>query len=133
MQINHPTGPSPTQLVMIYHVVHRQTLQRGPGHFFELISCSMALSKLSSATSFFNRLFSVLQLLELAYLIRLKACVLILPPVKRLLGYPRLAGQIRYRHPKLRLLENRHDLLDRKSFPLHGKLLDRLSVSLPEN
>jgi hypothetical protein len=70
---------------------------------------------------------------KLAYLIRLKACVLLLPSVKRLLVHHHLTGQILHRHPKLRLLENHHDLFNRKSFPLRGKLLDRLSDSLPEN
>jgi hypothetical protein len=57
MQTDNSTGPSPAQPVMIYHVVHRRALQRGPG-FFLLISCKMALSGLSYATSFFNRVFS---------------------------------------------------------------------------
>src|SRR5690606_7746190 len=52
------TGPTPADAVMARQVHHRFTLQRGPPHFFEATSCRIALSRLSSATSFFSRAFS---------------------------------------------------------------------------
>jgi hypothetical protein len=134
MQINHPKGPTPTQLVIVNHLVHGQTLHRRSGHFCESMSCSrIALCKLSSATNFFNRVLLIMQLFEFAYLIRLNACALLLPAVIRVLGYPDLTGPVRYRYPKTRLLENRRDRLNRNAFLLQDKFLDRLAVSVPEN
>jgi hypothetical protein len=46
---------------------------------------------------------------------------LFLPPVEGLLGDPGLPAHLDYRDPYLHLLQNRHDLLYRKTLPLHGK------------
>ncbi|MBC6948923.1 ATP-dependent helicase [candidate division KSB1 bacterium] len=46
-------------------------------------------------------------------MVRLQPAVELLPAVERLLRDAQLANQFAYRHPHLRLLEHRHDLLDK--------------------
>lgn len=58
MEAHEPTGPPQRHSVVVAEVRDHGALQRGPGQIFELMSCSIALSRLSSATSFFNRAFS---------------------------------------------------------------------------
>ena len=56
--LNQSAGPSLVECVVVYDVIHGKPLQRGPRQFFVATSCKIALSKLSSATSFFKRAFS---------------------------------------------------------------------------
>ena len=56
--LRDPAGPSARKAAAFEDIPHRFSLYRGPGHFFALRSCKMALSKLSSATSFLSRVFS---------------------------------------------------------------------------
>jgi hypothetical protein len=70
----------------------------------------------------------VVKLLQLPDLVRLHPRVLTLPSVKRLFRNPDLPDHVQEGHPELGLLEHRHDLLNRKSNPLHGKLTDRPAV-----
>lgn len=51
-------GPTPCDRVAAQDVRHRVSPQRWPRQFFEATSCRIALSRLSSATSFFSRVFS---------------------------------------------------------------------------
>jgi hypothetical protein len=48
-----------------------------------------------------------------------------LPAVECLLRDSRLADQVRHRNPYLGLLQDRYDLLHRKSLPSHGNLPSR--------
>ena len=58
------------------------------------------------------------QLLELPYLAWLQTAILLLPPVKRLLGNPQLAGNVRHRRAQFVLLQRRYNLLNRVPFGL---------------
>ena len=60
-------------------------------------------------------------LLQLTDLIGFQTGILPLPPMVGLFGYPNAADQICHRHPHLGLLQNRHNLLNRKSLPLHRR------------
>src|SRR5271165_6885984 len=62
-----------------------------------------------------------LELFELSHLIRLQPLVLLLPSIEGLLRDSHLADQLRHRHPHFRLLQHRHNLLHRKTLPLHGE------------
>ena len=51
------------------------------------------------------------------------AAVHLPPPIEALLGNAHLAAKIANGHARLRLLQHRRNLLDRKLFPLHRKTL----------
>ncbi len=55
---SQPTGPPLPVSMVTCQIRHHFTFHRGPGNFFDRTSCKIALSRLSSATNFFNRLFS---------------------------------------------------------------------------
>ncbi len=119
MVTNQPTGPSPTAAVVCDQVRHRLPLQRGPGPYFEAMSCNRALSSLSSATSRFRRAFSSCNSFNSRTWSDCSPPNL-LPAVERLLGDSRLTHDVGHRHARFRLLAHCHDLFHRTSRPRCG-------------
>src|SRR5271170_994047 len=58
MLARQSAGPPLAVAVTRRHIGDNVLYERGPGNFFDKTSCSAALSRLSSATSFFDRAFS---------------------------------------------------------------------------
>ncbi len=97
--LHQSTGPRQLQAVVAHDVFHHFPFQRGPFHFFDATSCRIALSRLSSATSFFSRAFSFLQDLQLTHAFHLHAGVLLFPAIERLLRNAQLAHDIAHGNP----------------------------------
>lgn len=75
----------------------------------------------------------IYKLLQLADLLRLEPTIQLLPTVKRLLGNPDLADQVRHRQTHLRLLQDRDDLLGRITLLPHGQSPHRSWENPPKN
>jgi hypothetical protein len=75
----------------------------------------------------------VTQLLELPRLAGQHAAVRLLPAIKRLLGNPDLPAHVADGHSRRYLLQHRRDLLDRKSFLLHGTPSWPIGRIVPQN
>jgi len=67
----------------------------------------------------------VLQLFKLPHVVDFQPQVLLLPAIESLFGNSYPPDHFGYRHTQLRLLQNAHDLLNRKALLLHslGKFL----------
>ena len=77
--------------------------------FLASTSCNMALSRLSSATSFLSLSFSSCSCFQLPDLIDLQPYKLLLPSIEGLLGDPHLTAHLHHWHA-LGLLQNGYNL-----------------------
>lgn len=106
----------------LHHIINNLFHERRPGNFFDSTSCNTALSKLSSATSFFSRAFSSASCFSSrtcsdsrpAYLfarVDYQSILRLTPPVVGPRRNAHLSDQVRNRQTKLCLLESSHNLL----------------------
>ena len=106
-------------------------LRGGPHQFFDNSSFSAALSSIASAKSFFSLPFSSSSDFSRFASETVRPAVLGLPVVQRRIRDAVLAGEIASLRTKLVLLQNRDDLLFRKSAALHQSVLSSGRTLIP--